>query len=113
MKREITQNGHNLKVSPIVDHVHSCHLHEVPFQTSFRFLKVIMCILLDTLAQLPPDSCKADSETVCTGVLRHLSLPLPKERSTQACPLLLLFLAVKYLHVLLCLKNCFFFFLTS
>lgn len=71
---KIYTNPHNLKALPIVAQVYSCHLPEGPFQTSFRFLKVIMCILLDVLTQLPPDSCKADSETVCTYVLHHLSL---------------------------------------
>lgn len=80
MKMYMTQTPYNLKALPIVAHLHSCHLHEVPVQTSFRFLKAIMCILLDVLTQLPPDSCEADSETVCTAPLKPLILDPPPQK---------------------------------
>lgn len=98
MKISITQNLDNLKALHIVYHVHNCYLHEISFQTSVRFLKVTMCILLDVLTQLPPESCKDDGETMCADVPLHGSLwfwiPLPKEPSIQACPLLCLFLVL-------------------
>lgn len=74
MKIYITQTLDNLKALHIVYHVHNCHLHEVSFWTSVRFLKVITCSLLDVLTQLPPESCKDDAETMCADVLLHGSL---------------------------------------